>query len=162
MSFTFDDAALPPEVRLLPTSGVVPPLSHALVALRYAPAGAPHALSVRLPLVYNHTSANSASLLLTGGCFEPLVTTSLAPANKLYLRPTCAGSASTRALEVVNPGRVPVSWRWALTKRLEGVVDLHPQVRGPPGAGAQVALAGAACPLRPWLGGAASMHRRRG
>jgi len=56
-----------------------------------------------------------------------MITTSLAPSNRLFLRPTCVGTLSTRSVEVVNPGRVEAGWRWTVSKKLEGVVRLTPE-----------------------------------
>ena len=144
VAFAFGVHDLPPALRLLPASGVVPPKSHALIALRYAPPPAPAALCVNVPLVFNRSASNTASLEVRGSAHEPAITTSLAPANKLFLRPTCVGTASRRSVEVVNPGRVAAGWRWAVSRKLRGVVSVEPEV----GGGALARAEGAAPGLR--------------
>lgn len=129
VAFSFGTHALPPDLSLSPPAGLVAPKSHALVALRYAPVAAPAAFSLALPVTYNHTPVNAASLRVAGACHAPLITTSLAPGSRLFLRPTCVGGVSSRRVEVINPGRVPAGWRWVLSRRLTGVVAVSPQVR---------------------------------
>lgn len=130
MAFAFGVAALPADLSLQPASGVVPPKSHALVALRYAPATAPAALSLDVPVVFNHSAPNTVRLAVRGSAHEPVVTTSLAPSNRLFLRPTCVGTASRRSVEVVNPGRVAAGWRWAVSRKLRSVLSVEPEVSG--------------------------------
>ncbi|KAI8476927.1 MAG: hypothetical protein J3K34DRAFT_516186 [Monoraphidium minutum] len=127
VAFEFATHGLPPSLRLQPAAGVVPPKSHALIALRYAPPAAPAALDVAVPLTFNRSPADTATLAVRGGAHEPALATSLAPGNRLFLRPTCVGAASARAVEVVNAGRVAAGWRWAVSRKLEGVVAVEPQ-----------------------------------
>jgi hypothetical protein len=137
VAYQFAARALPAGLRLLPLSGVVPPQSHALVALRWsAPPGGAASLRAELPVTFNGSAADTARLLVTGASHVPAVATSLGGpgGGALFLRPTCAGSSSARSLEVVNPGRVPAAWRWAVPAQLAGVVAFEPAVRRGRGA----------------------------
>ena len=124
---------LPAGLAVTPPRGVVAPRSHALITLRYAPAcdagGAANTLprlAATLAVVFNDSAADAGRLVVTGGVHEPVVTTSLAPGNRLCLRPTCVGSVSTRTVQVVNAGRVAAAWRWTLSRRLAGAVAVAP------------------------------------
>lgn len=127
VSFAFGTHALPPCLRLSPPRGVVPPKSHALVALRYAPEASPSLLALTLPLTFNHSPANAGALRVRGEAAAPLLTTSLAPGGGLFLRPTCVGSVSESSFEVVNAGRAPARWRLDVSRRLAGVVAAAPR-----------------------------------
>jgi hypothetical protein len=83
-----------------------------------------------LPVIYNHTPVNTGRLRITGAAHDPTLTTSLAPSNRLFLRPTCVGAASTRVVELSNPGRVAAGWRWVVSRKLAGVVAISPEVWG--------------------------------
>jgi hypothetical protein len=130
VAFSFAAQPLPPALRLLPASGVVPPKSHVLVALRFSPPDSRSRVSLELPVVFNHSPSDTSRLAVTGAAHEPLLTTSLAPGNRLFLRPTCVGTASARSVEVVNAGRVAAGWRWVVSRRLGGVVRIEPEVGG--------------------------------
>ena len=129
VAFDFaSQAALPVGLELRPASGVAPPKSQTLVAMRFSPRSTAAALSAHLTVVFNCSAANSAGLSVRGRVHEPALTTSLAPSNRLFLRPTCVGSSSTRHVSIVNPGRVPVAWQWVLSRKLSGVVAVKREV----------------------------------
>ncbi|GBF91298.1 hypothetical protein Rsub_03618 [Raphidocelis subcapitata] len=126
VSFDFGRDGLPPALRVVPTSGIAPPRSHAIVALRYAPATAGDSLDAVLSVVFNRVPADAARVRVTGAAHEPLLATSLGPGGRLFLRPTCVGAASARGVELINPGPVATGWRWALSRRLGGAVSVAP------------------------------------
>jgi hypothetical protein len=130
VAFAFAADALPRGLALRPVAGVAPPRGHALVSLRFTPAAAGDAVALDLPVIFNHTPMNSGALRVTGAAHAPVLSTSLAPSNRLFLRPTCVGASSARTVEVVNPGRVAAGWQWAVSRRLAGVVTVTPEVRG--------------------------------
>ncbi len=67
-----------------------------------------------------------AQLLLRGSGHDPAL--ALDCGSSLFFRPTCAGASSSRAVTVRNTSRVPVAWRWVLSKLLQEAVAVEPQV----------------------------------
>jgi hypothetical protein len=97
------------------------------VALRFQPQGLGPA-QLALSCMLNHSAASSVPLQLSGAASEPRLAWD-APSNRLFFRPTCVGASSARQLTLRNVSHVPVGWQWLLSRKLQGAVDVQPQVR---------------------------------
>lgn len=105
------------------------------VALRFKPCDLNPA-ELRLTCIFNHSAANSSSLLLCGTAAEPRLVWDV-PDNRLFFRPTCVGAGSERQLTVRNASKVPVGWQWVLSRKLQDAVAVAPVVSGRGCAGAE-------------------------
>jgi hypothetical protein len=92
--------------------------------------------SGRLTAVYNNSTATTTTIALHGSAQEPQLRLGLrskgsssSTGNRLVFRPTCVGAQSRQELVVVNPCEVPVGWAWRISRLLQGVVTVEPQVR---------------------------------
>jgi hypothetical protein len=96
------------------------------VALRFKPRDL-LPVQLKLTCVFNNTSVNSSTLLLTGCASEPQLSWDVKD-SQLFFRPTCVGASSQRVITVTNVSRVPVSWQWLLSKKLQEAVTVQPMV----------------------------------
>lgn len=96
------------------------------VALRFKPSDLNPA-ELKLLCVFNHSTLNSTTVLLSGIASEPRLVWDV-PDNRLFFRPTCVGASSRRQLTVRNASKVPVCWQWALSRKLQGAVSVAPVV----------------------------------
>jgi hypothetical protein len=96
------------------------------VALRFKPSDLNPA-ELKLLCVFNHSTSNSTTVLLSGTASEPRLVWDV-PDNRLFFRPTCVGASSRRQLTVRNASKVPVCWQWALSRKLQGAVSVAPVV----------------------------------
>jgi hypothetical protein len=87
--------------------------------------------------VYNNCTATTTTITLHGSAQEPQLrlglrskggSSSSSSGNRLVFRPTCVGAQSRQELVVVNPCEVPVGWAWRISRLLQGVVTVEPQV----------------------------------
>lgn len=96
------------------------------VALRFKPASLSPCL-LKLTCIFNNTSANSTTILLSGTASQPQLSWDITD-GKLFFRPTCVGATSQRVVTVTNVSRVPVGWQWVLSKKLQEAVTMEPMV----------------------------------
>ena len=94
------------------------------IAFRFKPC-ALHNSQLKLICSLNHTS--EVALMLMGVACEPQLSWDVAD-GQLFFRPTCAGASSQRVVTVRNASRVPVGWKWVLSKKLQEAVSVQPAV----------------------------------
>jgi hypothetical protein len=119
------DDACPFAVR--PAAGVLLPGGTALLACAFRPrAAGAAALPLRFTLNGRHLASFDAEL--TGGAYTPALRfdTPADGAAPLRLRPTCAGGASLRALDVINPSPLPVDAEWEVPPELAALIAPAP------------------------------------
>lgn len=91
-------------------------------------------------ILLNGAVSSALPLLLTGCGHVPSLDIEDG-LSRLYFRPTCVGAASSRTMVLRNTSGVHVGWRWAVSRKLQGVASVEPAVG---------VVHPAACHLCPW------------